>query len=112
MLSKSTSFRYPMSHGLYGVFTILWLIAFATMFGLPSAFGANEVSAEGSGAKVHGEADLVLPDLGSSEFMGVSGRLWLMGGLAICVAGLVFGYRIFKELKNMRFTRACWKSRS
>ena len=101
MFTNSISCRYPVSHRLCGVFAILWLIVFATMCGLPSALAAEGASADGSGTKVHGEADLVLPDLGSSEFMGISGRLWLMGGLVICLAGLVFGYRIFNELKNM-----------
>ena len=47
------------------------------------------------------EADLRLPDLSSVKFHGVSGRTLLMGGLAICVAGLVFGLVIYRHLRRL-----------
>jgi len=37
------------------------------------------------------EADLVIPDLASVSFMGVTGYNLLLAGLAICVLGVVFG---------------------
>ncbi|MEZ6244160.1 MAG: sodium-translocating pyrophosphatase [Phycisphaerales bacterium] len=48
-----------------------------------------------------GEANLVLPDLNSVEFMGVGGHTLLMVGLAICALGLLFGLVIFLQLKGM-----------
>ena len=42
-----------------------------------------------------GEANLVLPDLGTQDFMGIDGRTLLMGGLVVCVLGLVFGLVIY-----------------
>ena len=48
-----------------------------------------------------GEASLVLPDLGQSEFLGVNGRSLLMGGLVICLLGLLFGLVQFMQVKNL-----------
>lgn len=49
-----------------------------------------------------GEASLTLPDLGSVEVMGgINGRLLLMVGLLVCVAGLVFGLTTSQQLKNL-----------
>jgi K(+)-stimulated pyrophosphate-energized sodium pump len=106
MLSMSDYLKFPLNFQRSSGFRARWLLGVLVLFlgiALPvtpafstSAFGADEV-----GVKVHGEADLELPDLGNSDFMGFSGRIWLFGGLAICLAGLVFGYRIFNELKNM-----------
>ena len=53
-----------------------------------------------------GEANLVLPDLGSVSFQGVNGRTLLMGGLAVCVLGLVFGLVIYNQLKNLPVHRS------
>src|SRR6187549_321868 len=47
------------------------------------------------------EADLVLPDLDSVSFMGIPGRKLLMGGLLICLAGLVFGLFFYQKLRNL-----------
>jgi K(+)-stimulated pyrophosphate-energized sodium pump len=59
--------------------------------------------AQESGAEPHrgGEASLVLPDLSSQSFLGMRGDHLLMGGLVICVLGLLFGLVIFRQLKNM-----------
>ncbi len=48
-----------------------------------------------------GELDLVLPDLSSQQFMGMNGRMLLMGGLGICALGMVFGLAIYSQLKRM-----------
>ncbi len=48
-----------------------------------------------------GEASLVLPDLGSQKFMGLDGHTLLLGGLLVSALGLVFGFAIFTQLKNM-----------
>jgi K(+)-stimulated pyrophosphate-energized sodium pump len=50
---------------------------------------------------VGGEANLVVPDLGTAEFMGFNGRSLLLLGLIVCGFGLVFGLVIYNQLKNM-----------
>jgi K(+)-stimulated pyrophosphate-energized sodium pump len=49
-----------------------------------------------------GEANLVLPDLNSAQFLGgIGGHNLLLGGLLICALGLLFGLMIFFRLRNM-----------
>jgi K(+)-stimulated pyrophosphate-energized sodium pump len=48
-----------------------------------------------------GEANLVIPDLSQVQFFGIAGTSLLMGGLAICGLGLIFGLVIYTRLKNM-----------
>lgn len=48
-----------------------------------------------------GEAHLVLPDLGTSRFLGVPGDVLLMLGLLVCVGGLAFGLLIYQRLKKL-----------
>ncbi len=62
----------------------------------PPAASERALAHEGGG-----EANLVLPDLSTVEFRGVNGRSLLMGGLAICALGLLFGLLTFTELKNL-----------
>jgi K(+)-stimulated pyrophosphate-energized sodium pump len=47
------------------------------------------------------EAELVLPDVGQSSFMGVRGDTLLMAGLVVCIAGIVFGLVQFFKLRNL-----------
>jgi K(+)-stimulated pyrophosphate-energized sodium pump len=47
------------------------------------------------------EAKLILPDLESVHFLGMSGRSLLLLGLIICALGLVFGIAIFNQLKKL-----------
>jgi K(+)-stimulated pyrophosphate-energized sodium pump len=84
---------------------ILFLLA-ALM--LPLALSATvhaQTAVQGAAAQAEphrgGEANLVLPDLGTETFLGVNGRSLLMGGLLVCVLGLAFGMVIFVRLKNM-----------
>ena len=51
--------------------------------------------------EIHGEADLKLPELGSVDFMGFSGRVWLTAGVVVSLLGLGFGFLIFNQLKNL-----------
>jgi K(+)-stimulated pyrophosphate-energized sodium pump len=53
-----------------------------------------------------GEASLVLPDLNSGKFLGMTGHSLLMGGLAVCVLGLIFGLVIYNQLKRMPVHRS------
>ncbi len=48
-----------------------------------------------------GEANLVLPDLSSVNFFGMSGHALLTWGLLFCVGGLLFGLAIYTQLKNL-----------
>ena len=52
--------------------------------------------------KPGGEANLIIPDLSQVSFMGgIHGRSLLMGGLAICALGLLFGLVFYGQLKRM-----------
>jgi K(+)-stimulated pyrophosphate-energized sodium pump len=69
----------------------------------PPATGAVEAAAQ---QHEGGEANLVLPDLGTQQFLGVNGRSLLMGGLVVCVLGLAFGMAIYTHLKNLPVHRS------
>jgi len=60
------------------------------------------LSASGHG----GEANLILPDLGSEQFLGMSGRGLLATGLLVCVLGLVFGLVVARQLKALPVHRS------
>jgi len=48
-----------------------------------------------------GEAHLVLPDLSQATFLGINGRLLLMGGLGVCALGLLFGFVTYIKLRDL-----------
>jgi K(+)-stimulated pyrophosphate-energized sodium pump len=49
-----------------------------------------------------GEASLVLPDLSSATFLGsIPGNKLLLGGLVVCLAGLVFGLVIYTQIRKL-----------
>src|SRR2546425_12051055 len=52
------------------------------------------------------EANLVLPDLGSVPLLGTDGRTLLLGGISICVLGLLFGLWQYMQLKRLPVHRA------
>jgi K(+)-stimulated pyrophosphate-energized sodium pump len=52
------------------------------------------------------EASLLIPDLSSEKFFGMTGQLLLTCGLAICVLGLVFGLVIKARLRALPVHRA------
>jgi K(+)-stimulated pyrophosphate-energized sodium pump len=52
------------------------------------------------------EANLVLPDLGSVQFLGMGGDRLLLGGLLVCVLGLLFGFWMYTQLKNLPVHRS------
>jgi K(+)-stimulated pyrophosphate-energized sodium pump len=52
------------------------------------------------------ESALVLPDLAGVQFLGLSGRALLMGGLGVCALGLLFGLAIYRQLKAMPVHRS------
>jgi K(+)-stimulated pyrophosphate-energized sodium pump len=57
-------------------------------------------------AQGHSEANLVLPELGSVSFVGVPGDRLLLGGLLVCLGGLIFGLVIYKQLKRLPVHRS------
>jgi len=65
------------------------------------------VSSLALGAQAHGgEANLILPDLRSVSFLGISGWWLLAVGLAVSLAGLIFGLSILAHLKTLPVHRA------
>jgi K(+)-stimulated pyrophosphate-energized sodium pump len=58
------------------------------------------------GHRPGGEANLILPDLASESFLGVNGHQLLLGGLGVCVLGMLFGLAIYMQLKNLPVHRA------
>jgi len=48
------------------------------------------------------EADLIIPDLSSVNFMNVNGRTLLLWGMSICIFGFIFGVVQFLQIKNMK----------
>jgi K(+)-stimulated pyrophosphate-energized sodium pump len=55
------------------------------------------------------EADLVLPDLSNPDITflgGITGHNLLLGGLGVCVLGLLFGLMMYVQLKNMPVHRS------
>jgi len=52
------------------------------------------------------EAKLILPDMGSVNFLGISGSTLLLFGLVVCVLGLAFGMSIFAQLRKMEVHRS------
>jgi K(+)-stimulated pyrophosphate-energized sodium pump len=52
------------------------------------------------------EANLVLPDLRQVSFLGVNGHSLLVGGLFVCVLGMLFGFTMYAKLKNLEVHRS------
>jgi K(+)-stimulated pyrophosphate-energized sodium pump len=64
------------------------------------------VSSLSLAAQGGGEANLVLPDLASVQFLGMSGRSLLMLGILVSLAGLAFGLVISAQLKRIPVHRS------
>ncbi len=73
----------------------LLLLAFVAMLSL---LGVSPASAS--------EAELILPDLGSQSFLGINGHDLLLGGLVVCVGGMIFGLIMYTQLKNLPVHRS------
>jgi len=53
-------------------------------------------------ADCHGEACLVIPDLGQVTFLGgLSGTTLLLFGLVVCALGLAFGYVTYQQVRRL-----------
>jgi len=81
----------------------LVLLALLMASVLPADVLAQTPAPAAAGAPTHGggEANIRIPDLSQSQFLGVNGRSLLTAGLAVCVLGLIFGLVIYSQLKNL-----------
>ncbi|MDQ3281876.1 MAG: sodium/proton-translocating pyrophosphatase, partial [Acidobacteriota bacterium] len=70
------------------------------------AVAANESKLAGQPTEHRSEAELVLPDLGSVQFLGMGGDKLLMAGLVVCILGLLFGLMMYVQLKNLPVHRS------
>jgi K(+)-stimulated pyrophosphate-energized sodium pump len=52
------------------------------------------------------EAELIIPDLGTVTFLGVSGRSLLFSGFGVCFLGLVFGLVMYRQLEALPVHRS------
>ena len=79
----------------------------ATMLvGLSTAVMAAQ-PAEAPAHAPGGEANLVLPDLGSVSFLGgIDGHTLLLSGLVVSALGLLFGLLFYTQLKNLPVHRS------
>ena len=83
------------------------------MLAAPAAVMAQQPEGRPGGeARRGGEANLVLPDLGTVDVGGYDGRMLLMIGIGVSILGLVFGLVILNQLRTCRCTGRCAKSRS
>ncbi len=53
-----------------------------------------------------GEASLVLPDLASESFLGVTGHTLLLAGILVSALGLLFGLVVARQLKALPVHRS------
>jgi K(+)-stimulated pyrophosphate-energized sodium pump len=83
---------------------LLAALAVVTLVSFAAAPDALAQAPRVEPAPVHqagGEANLKIPDLSRATFVGFNGRSLLMGGLVVCVLGLLFGLVIYGQLKNL-----------
>ncbi len=74
----------------------------APVQGVGTVAPAALAAAQEAGQRAGGEANLVVPNLGSQTFLGgIPGNTLLMSGIAVSVLGLLFGLLIYGQLKNM-----------
>ncbi len=70
------------------------------------AVAADSAAMAGHPTEARSEANLVLPDLGSVDFLGIPGDRLLLGGLLVCVLGLLFGVGMYMQLKKLPVHRS------
>ncbi|MGH9832867.1 MAG: sodium-translocating pyrophosphatase, partial [Blastocatellia bacterium] len=78
------------------------LIVIATTGGAALAQPQPQPSQSGAaGHRPGGEANLILPDLSTVNFLGVDGHSLLLIGLVVCALGMLFGLTIYNQLKKL-----------
>jgi K(+)-stimulated pyrophosphate-energized sodium pump len=75
---------------------------------LPRILAASLAAAASLVATAAGasEAELKIPDLGTVNFLGMSGHNLLLFGLIICVGGMVFGLVQYRQIRKLPVHRA------
>src|ERR1700681_1752049 len=93
--------RVTLQRGLGRVIVPILLVGL--MSAAPAVALAAQLEAPSATAPAGGEANLVVPDLSTVDFLGgvVNGRSLLMGGLAGCALGLRLGLLTFTQLRNL-----------
>ena len=82
----------------------LCLLALVLALMAPTALLAQTPAPASAATAPHaggGEASLRMPDVGAVQLMGINGRTLLLGGLVVCVLGLVFGLVIYKRIEKL-----------
>ena len=59
-----------------------------------------------------GEADLIVPDLSSVTFLGLTGRSLLIWCMSVCVFGFIFGLVQFLQIRGIKVQRSLTKDLS
>ncbi|MDB5313250.1 MAG: hppA [Gemmataceae bacterium] len=78
------------------------VLALVLLAGAAAPAAAADHPPAGPAQHKGGEANLTLPDLNSTEFLGgIGGKNLLYLGLVVSAAGLVFGLVIYSQLKNL-----------
>jgi len=55
-----------------------------------------------------GEANLIVFDFGQVCFVGMNGCTFLQFGFIVCVLGLIFGFVIYGQFKNLFVYKSMW----
>jgi K(+)-stimulated pyrophosphate-energized sodium pump len=76
-----------------------WVAAMVVAILWAAAAHVDVALAQETAHHAGGEASLVMPDLGQSDFRGINGRSLLMVGLVVCVLGLIFGLAQYRGVK-------------
>ncbi|HEY0787223.1 MAG TPA: sodium-translocating pyrophosphatase, partial [Thermoanaerobaculia bacterium] len=102
-MSSPNPIRVRIAAILMAVAVLLPLGAFAQEAALETVNppAALDSAAPAEHVEHKSEAELVLPDLESVEFLGMSGHDLLLGGLLVCLLGLGFGLFMYVQLKNL-----------
>ncbi|HYS55094.1 MAG TPA: sodium-translocating pyrophosphatase [Thermoanaerobaculia bacterium] len=81
-----------------------WITRVLVLATLLVCVGTAAHAAEATAART--EANLVLPDLRSVSFLGMTGQSLLIGGLFVCILGGVFGLVMFVRLRGLPVHRS------
>jgi K(+)-stimulated pyrophosphate-energized sodium pump len=85
---------------------LLVLAAPATALGQGAPGVSGDTGTQAVQHRPGGEANLVLPDLDQVDVGGYDGRLLLMGGLVISIAGILFGLSMLQQIKRLPVHRS------
>ena len=84
-----------------------WITRVLVLATLLVCVGTVAHAAEATAART--EANLVLPDLRSVSFLGMTGQSLLIGGLFVCILGGVFGLVMYVRLRGLPVHRSMRK---